>query len=172
MRCPMRLRNSAYGDAAIFAVEWPFEIKIVLDLLEVGQHILPAPAGGAARLPFVIVGRCAPVGQLAIDRGPAAQDARLLIFAQRRARLGGIVVADDLRRDLQLGPVEAWIEISKARVAVQNLGRLLAGWRVLSRFAKQDLVGALGGEPVCKDRSRRASTNNDEVVHVWRSPLV
>jgi hypothetical protein len=79
-------------------------------------------------------------------------------------------VADDLGRDLELGPVEARIEIGQARIAIQNLGRLVAGRCVLSRLAEQDLVGAPGGEPVGQNGSRRAATNDNEVVDVWRSP--
>jgi hypothetical protein len=40
------------------------------------------------------------------------------------------------------------IEIRRARIAVANLGRLVAGRRVLTRLAEEDLVGAPGGEPV------------------------
>src|SRR5262249_22026557 len=144
MRRPMHLRDSADGYAAILAMEWSFEIEIVLDLLEIGQHIFPSPTSGAARLPLIIVGRRASVGHLPVDRGSAAQYARLLVLAQRRTPFTGVVVADDLRRDFQLGPVEARIKISKARITVQNLGRLLAGRCVLSCFAKENVVGALG----------------------------
>jgi hypothetical protein len=141
-------RDATHRDAAILAVKRSVEVQIALDLPEVGQHVVPAPARGAARLPFVVVGRRAAVGQLAVDRGTAAEDARLLVFAQGRALLAGIVVAYDLCRDLELGPVEARIEIGKAGIAVQDLGRLLAGRRVLSRFAKQDLL-ALLAESLC-----------------------
>ena len=78
---PVRLRNAADGNAAILAVVRPVEIEVVLDLLEVGQHVVPAPARGAARFPFVVVRRRAAVGHLAVDRGAAAQHARLLVFA-------------------------------------------------------------------------------------------
>src|ERR1700738_2215608 len=54
---PVLLRDASDRDAAILAVERPVEIEIALDLLEVGQHVLPAPARGAAGLPFLIVGR-------------------------------------------------------------------------------------------------------------------
>jgi hypothetical protein len=84
------------------------------------------------------------LANLAVDRGAAAQHPRLLVFAQRRAFvLPGIVVADDLGRDLEFGPVEARIEIGRAGIAVADFGRLVAGRRVLARLAEQDLVGAL-----------------------------
>ncbi len=170
MPCPLLPWDAADGDTAVFAVERSVEVEVALDLPEIGQHVLPAPACSAARFPFIVVGRRAAIGQLAIDRGAAAQHARLLIFAQGRAFLG-VVVADDLGRDLELGPVEARIEIGQARIAIPNLGRLVAGWSILSRLAEQDLVGAPGGEPVGQNGSGRAATNDNEVVHVWRFPL-
>src|SRR6476646_4023781 len=81
---PVLPRDASDGNAAILAVERPVEIEIALDLPEVGQHVLPAPARGTAPLPFVIVGRRATVGQLTVDRGSAAQHARLLVLAKRR----------------------------------------------------------------------------------------
>src|ERR1700680_3744135 len=54
---PVLLRDASDRNAAILAVERPVEIEVALDLLEVGQHVLPAPARGAAGLPFVVVGR-------------------------------------------------------------------------------------------------------------------
>ena len=88
---PVLARNAADRDAAILAVERSVEIEVALDLLEIGQHVLPAPARGAARFPFIVVGRCAAVGHLAVDRGAAAQHARLLVFAQRRAFARGLL---------------------------------------------------------------------------------
>ena len=84
---PVLARDAADRDAAVLAVERPVEIEVALDLPEIGQHVVPAPARGAARFPFVVVGRRAAIGQLAVDRGAAAQHARLLVFAQGRAAL-------------------------------------------------------------------------------------
>jgi hypothetical protein len=67
--------------------------------------------------------------------------------------------------------VEARVEIGHARIAIQNLGRLVAGRCVLSRLAEEDFDDAPGGEPVGQDGSRRAATNDNEVVHAWRFPL-
>ena len=162
---PVLPRDSADRDAAILAMERPVEIKVALDLLEVGQHVLPAPAGGTPRFPFIVVGRCAAVGHLAVDRRAAAQHPRLFVFAQGRTPLVGIVMADDLRRDLEFGPVEARIEIGRARIAVPNLGRLVAGRGVLAGLAQQDLVGALRRQPVRHDRTCRAAAYDDRVIH-------
>src|SRR6516164_7543656 len=114
MSRPMVLRNASDGDAAVPAMERPVEIEIALDLFEVWQHVLPIPASCAARLPFVIVRRRAAIGELAVNRGPAAEHARLLVFAQGRPLLG-VVVAYHLGRDLELAPMEARIEIGEAR---------------------------------------------------------
>ena len=88
---PVRLRNAADRDAAVLAVERPVEIEVALDLLEVGQHVLPVPARGAARFPLIVIGRRAAVGHLAVDRGAATQHARLLVFAQRRPASSGLL---------------------------------------------------------------------------------
>ncbi len=167
---PVLPRNAADRDTAVLAVERPVEVEVVLELPEKGQHVAPAPARGAARLPFLVIGRRTAVGHLAVDRGAAAQHARLFVFAQGRAPLAGIVVADDLGRDLEFGPVEARVEIGHARIAIQNFRRLVAGRCVLSRLAEQDLVGTCGGEPMGQHRSRRAAANDDEVVHFRRFP--
>src|SRR6185312_8315685 len=119
MAGPVFARNTADGDAAVLAVIRPIEIEVALDLAEIRQHVLPGPAGRAPHLPFVVIGRRAAVGELAVDRGAATEHARLLVFAERRAFLG-IVVADDLGRNLELGPVEARVEIGRARIAVAD----------------------------------------------------
>src|SRR6202158_1619579 len=118
---PVLLRDASDRDAAILAVERPVEIEVALALLEEGRYVVPAPAHGAAGLPFIVVGRRPAVGHLAVDRGAAAQYARLLILAQRRAILFGVVVADDLGADPELGPVEARIGIGHDRIGVANI---------------------------------------------------
>ncbi|KRQ93813.1 hypothetical protein CP49_32110 [Bradyrhizobium valentinum] len=77
----MLVRNAADGDTAVLAVERSVEIEVALDLLEIGQHVLPVPAHGAAGLPLFVIGRRAAVCHLAVDGGPATQHARLLILA-------------------------------------------------------------------------------------------
>ena len=46
---------------------------VVLGLLEIGQHVVPAPAGIAELAPAVVVGRLAAHVDHAVDRGAAAQ---------------------------------------------------------------------------------------------------
>src|SRR5258708_11639864 len=102
---PVLPRDPADRDPAILAVEWSVEIEVALDLLEKRQHAVPVPAGGAPRFPFLVVGRCAAVGHLAVDRRAAAQHPRLFVFAQGRTRFVRIVMADDLGPDLLIVPL-------------------------------------------------------------------
>src|SRR5262245_22272336 len=101
---PVLGEYAPHGDAALLAVVGSVEVHVALDLLVVGQDVLPTPAARATRQPLLEVGRGAAVGKLAIDGGAAAQDARLLVFAQRRWALLRIVVGDDLGADLEFGP--------------------------------------------------------------------
>ena len=156
--------DAADRDAAVLAVPRPVEIHVALDFFEIGQHRVPVPARGAARLPLVVIGRRAAIGELAVDRRAAAQDARLLVFAQWRAVLLRPVVRDDLGVDLELGPVKARVEIGGAGVAVEDLGRHLAVRRVLPGLAQQHLVGALRRQPVGHDRPGRAAADDDVIV--------
>ena len=73
-------------DPAFGAVPRTIEVHVTFDFLEVGQHAVPVPAGRAPCRPFVIVGRRAAVGQLAVDRRSATQDTRLFVGMQRRPR--------------------------------------------------------------------------------------
>ncbi len=104
---PQLGEDAPHGNAPLLAVQRALEVHVALDLLVVGQHVRPAPAARAAGYPLLEVGRRAAVGELAVDGGAAAQDARLLVFAQRRRALLGIVVGDDLGAHLELGPVDS-----------------------------------------------------------------
>src|SRR3954447_26231180 len=78
---PVLPGDSANRDAAVLAVVGTVEIEVALDLLEEGQHIVPAPPRSAARAPFVAVCPRAAVGHLTVYRGAAAKHASLLVFA-------------------------------------------------------------------------------------------
>ena len=166
MRRPVLLRDPHHRDAAILAVEFVVDVKVALDLAEIGQHAVPVPAVGTARLPFVVVGRRAAIGHLAVDRGAAAEHAGLLVLAQRRPLGLWVVVADDLGVDLQVGPVEARVEIGDARIGIEDLLRHLAGRRVLPGFEQQHAIVAARREPVGEHRAGRAAAHDDvAVVH-------
>ena len=150
--------DPAHRDAAFIAVPWTIEVHVALDLLEERQHAVPVPSRRTARMPLVIVGRRTAVGELAVDRGPAAQHARLLIGAQRRPRFTGPVVRDDLGRDLQLRPRVGRIQIRGAGIGIEDRLRHLAVRRVLPRLQQQHLVrrcGPTAGWPAPSRRNRR-----------------
>jgi hypothetical protein len=67
-RRPVFRPGAADRHRAVLAVERAVEIPIALKLAEVGQHIVPAPAGGALRLPFGIIVGCAAIGHHAHNR--------------------------------------------------------------------------------------------------------
>ena len=156
--------DAANRDAAVLAVPRPVEIHVPFDFFEIGQHGIPVPPCSAARLPLVVIGRGAAVGELAVDRRAAAEHPRLLVFAQWRAVLLRAIVRDHFGVDLELGPVKARVEIGRAGVAVENFRRHLAVRRVLAGFAQQDLVAAFGGEPVRHDRPSRPAADDDVIV--------
>ena len=172
MARPQLREDAPHGDAPLLAVQGAFEVHVALDLLVEGQHVRPAPAARAARHPLLEVGRRAAVGELAVDGGAAAQDARLLVLAQRRRALLRVVVRDHLGAHLELGPVEARVEVGGAGVAVEHLGRHLAVRGVLAGLEQQHLVRALGGQAVGQHRPRRAAADDDEVVGCHGSPLL
>ena len=135
MAAPHVGEDAAHRDAALLAVPGTVEIQVALDLLEIGQDRVPVPALGALRFPFVVIGRRAAIGELAVDRGTAAQHARLLVFAQGRPLLGA-VVRDDLGMDPQFLPMKARVEIGGAGIGIEDLGRHLAVGRVLPGLAQ------------------------------------
>ena len=161
---PQLGEDAPHGNAPLPAVQRTLEVHVALDLLVVGQHVRPAPAARAAGYPLLEVGRRAAVGELAVDGGAAAQDARLLVFAQGRRALLGIVVGDDLGAHPEIGPVIARVEVGGAGIAVEHLGRHLAVRRVLPGFQQEHLIAALGGEAVGQHRARRAAADDDEIV--------
>ena len=147
-------KDPAHRDAAFVAVPWTVEVHVALDLLEEGQHAVPVPSGRAARMPLVVVGRRAAVGELAVDRRPAAQHARLLIGAQLRPRLIGPVVRNDLRGDLQRRPRIGRVQIRGAGIGIEDRRRHLAVRRVLPSLQQQHLVRC-GRTAGSRGRSRR-----------------
>ena len=166
-------KDAPHRDAALLAVPRTVEIHVALDLLEEGQHVVPVPTGRAARVPFVVVGRRAAIGELPVDRRSAPQHPRLLIGAPRRARRIGAVVRDDLGGDLQFVPGEARIEIRSAGIGIEDLLRHLAMRRVLPGFQQQHPVGTARRQPVRQHRTGRPAADDDIVVasHLFPLPL-
>src|SRR6516162_4612317 len=52
---PVLREDPPYRDTAFSTVQWPVEVDVALDLLEVGEYGFPAPTGGAALLPLVVI---------------------------------------------------------------------------------------------------------------------
>ena len=105
---PMPLDRHRAG----LAVQRLAVVGVALQLLEVGQHVRPAPAMRADRRPLVIVVRRAAIGADAVDRRPAAQQARLLV----EPRLGRLVGAAVAARGLQRAPQPFLLEIGAPRI--------------------------------------------------------
>ncbi len=157
-------KDAPHRDAAFVAVPRTVEVHVALDLLEERQHAVPVPSGRAARVPFVVVGRRAAIGELAVDRRTAAQHARLLIGAQRRPRLVGTVVRDDLGGDLQRRPGVGRIQIRGAGIGIEDRRRHLAMRRVLPRLQQQHLVGRARRQPVGQHGAGGTAADDDVVV--------
>ena len=68
-------------DAPVLAMIRAIEIKVMLDLFEIGQHRVPIPTRRTARFPFIVIGRRAAIGHLPIDGRTATQNPRLFVFA-------------------------------------------------------------------------------------------
>ena len=132
--------DAANRNAPFIAVPGTIEVHVALDLLEEGQHAVPVPTGGATRVPLVVVGRRAAVGELAVDRRTTAQHARLFIGAQLRSWLIRPVVRNDLGGDLQRRPCIGRVQISGARIGIEDRCRHLAMRRVHAGFQQQHLV--------------------------------
>ena len=80
---PSLRRITLHMDRSGLVVQRPVEVAIGFELLEIRQHVLPAPAAGAALSPAVIVRRQAAQRRHAVDRGGAADDAALIVDAPR-----------------------------------------------------------------------------------------
>src|SRR6516162_675086 len=161
---PVLREDPPYRDTAFSTVQRPVEVDVALDLLEVGEDGFPAPAAGAALLPFIVIMGSPPVGQLTVVRGPASQDTCLLIANETRTWRVRIVVRHGLSGDAQVAPYEAWITRGKSRTTVEDGLRDAAVRRVLPRFAQQDLIGASCGKPAGKNGPCRSASHNDVIV--------
>ncbi len=152
---PIVGRGAADRHRPILAVQRAAEIEIVLELAVIGQHVVPAPTGGAERLPFgIIVGRAA-IGDHAHHRAAATHDAALGKSDRRR-----IVLAPPMH--LQLGP-EIGVVVVGPRIAIEHIGRLRARRRVASGFEQQHAQARARRQPVRQHATRRAGADDDDV---------
>ena len=154
-RRPIVGRGAADRHRPVLAVQRAAEIEIVLELAVIGQHVVPAPTGGAERLPFgIIVGRAA-IGDHAHHRAAATHDAALGKSDRRR-----IVLAPPMH--LQLGP-EIGVVVVGLRIAIEHIGRLGARRRVAPGFEQQHAQARARRQPVRQHATRRAGADDDDV---------
>src|SRR5690606_32447912 len=107
---PLLGEKSADGHAAFPAMNRAVEVHVALDLPEEGQHILIAPAVGAAALPVVEIRGQSPYGHLSIDTRTASHDLGLL---ELLSAIGAAVVRSLSRMDPQVPPVIIGVKIRK-----------------------------------------------------------
>ena len=141
-------------------VQWLVIIGVALQLLEIGQHVRPAPAMRADRCPFVIVVGRAAVGADAVDRRSAAQHPRLLV----EPWLGGLVGAAVAARGLQRPPQPFLLEVGAPGIRRGQLRGMLAG--VTSRPASHSSTRVAGSS-----LSRDASTQPAEPPPMMRKSM-
>ena len=134
-------RNTADRDRALCAMQRTTKIQIVLQSPERWQYRVPSPSLGATPRPLIVIVRQAAIGDLAIDAGTAAHDARLAIIL-RRPVVGSIEPCD---RQPDIEPVIGGIEGGQARIGVQDGWRFLAGRQVAPRFDQHHTATGRGG---------------------------
>ena len=118
-------------------------VGVALQLLEVRQHVRPRPAMRADRRPFVVVVRRAAVGTDAVDRRPAAQQARLLV----EPRLGRLVGAAVAARGLQRAPQPFLLEVGAARIRRGQHRGDVGRRHVAAGLAQQHARGGVLAQP-------------------------
>ena len=156
-----RMRGSSmrHSPPRACIVEEPsaLERPLVLVLLEIGQHVVPGPAGIAHLPPQVVVARLAAHVDHAVDRRAAAEHpaARIIEAAAVEARLRGGLEA----------PVGARIahQVEIADGDVDPVVVVLA-----AGLEQQHARGRIGGEPVGEQATRGARADDDGVVGIRR----
>ena len=158
-----RLLDAPFAAARVHLVEGTrlegvrLQRPLVLVLLEVGQHVVPGPAGIAHLAPQVVVARLAAHVDHAVDRGAAAQHlaARIVEAAAVEARL---------RRGLE-APVGARIahQVEVADGDVDPVVVVLA-----AGFQQQHARLGIGGQAVGQQAPGRAGADDDVVVGFCR----
>ena len=144
---PVRHRQRAAG-----AVIFVGAALLVLGLLEIGQHVLIAPAGIAALAPAIVILVLAADVQQAVDRTRSAQHlaARLKHLPAVQARLGlGLVHPVDGLFLEQLAVAERHVD--------PEVGVLRAG------FEQQHRMLAVRAETIGEHASGRARTDDDVI---------
>ena len=127
-------KQAPHPDRTILAMIRPVEIPVRFELLEERQDIIPAPAGGAAINPFIVIQRASPVRHHTVDGRSTAHHTALLI---QFVRAGVWQVTGARRdRDAKLVPDKAQVVIGYTRKSVLQLFRQIIG-RVISTGLNQ-----------------------------------
>ena len=139
-------------------------VGVALQLLEVGQHVRPAPAMRADRCPFVVVVWRAAVGADAVDRRSAAQQARLLV----EPRLGGLVGAAVATRGLQRPPQPFLLEVGAPGIRRGQYRGNIGRGHVAPGLAQQHARRGILAQPGRQRAAGRAAADDEKVDWVRR----
>ena len=164
MARPLLKRHPADGQRAVGPVQGAGKVPILLQLAEEGQHIPPAPAGGAAPFPFLVIFRHTAIGQLAIDRRAATDNPPLLIAARGQRPGTRRMVAKGRHRDAKILPQIAGVEIGAARIAVENGGGLPARRGIRPGLQQQHAIGPAFRQAAGHNRAGRTAADDDVAV--------
>jgi hypothetical protein len=159
---PLGFRHAADSDRPRLAVQRAVIIHVGLELAEIGQHALPAPARGAEFGPFVVIDRQAAIADLAIDARPASDHPGLAIRLERRPV--GMVVRHRQQIGVQPLPLIGGVERGTVGINVLDLVRLRARRMVDAGLDQQHTIGAFRRQPVGHDAPGRAAADDDVVV--------
>ena len=155
-------KQPAHADRPVRAVERAVEIAVRFQLPEIGQHVVPAPAGGAAPDPVFVIQRAAAIRHHAVD-GRSAADHPALLIQLVGPRIGRVAGARR-HRDAQLRPDEAPVVIGDPGEPVLELIRQAVGRIVRARFDQQHAVGGPRAEPVRQHTAGGAAADDDVIV--------
>src|SRR5277367_731926 len=126
---------------------------MILVALEVGQHVVPAPAVESELAPMVVVGSLAAHIDHGVDRGRAAD--------RLAARITEAAAIEPFLRLSLEAPVRAWIADSEqiADGDVKPYPIVAA-----ARFEKEHAFVAVGGKPIGEEAAGRACADDDVIV--------
>ena len=153
---PIRDRRAPDRDRPVAAVQIAGEIEVRFELAKERQHAVPAPAGGAQRLPFVVVVGRSAQRHHAHHGGAAAHDARL-----RESDPGRVVAQPPMH--LQLRP-HIGVVVVGDRIGVAHVGGQIVRRRVLPGFEQQHAPVRRRGKTVGQHAAGRSATHDNGVV--------
>ena len=155
-RRPIRDRRTPDRDQPVAAVQIAAgEIEVLFEFAKERQHIVPAPAGGAQRLPFVVVVGRSAQRHHAHHGGAAAHDAPL-----RKPDLGRVVA----QTPMHLQRPHIGVVVVGDRIGVAHVGGQIVRRRVPPGFEQQHAAVRRRGQPVGQHAAGRAATDDNGVA--------